>query len=237
LTSLLDQLEPVILSTLLTPFDERYGLVVPETASVALSNGAVRMQVAMLYSDLAHSTKMVETLYPDTSARIIKLFLTCASRCIIRRGGEIRSFDGDRVMGIFAGPDKESRAARCALNINYCVEQLVKPRLASRYNDYYSWPYKPAHATGIDTGEAVAVRGGVVGNNDLVWIGAAPNVAAKLSELRDEDYRSYITYSVYSRLSDDVRISNARTQMWEPCCCPQNASLGSFYRSRWWWGV
>jgi adenylate cyclase len=56
------------------------------------------------------------------------------------------------------------------------------------------------HGIGIDTGEALVVRGGIRNNSDLIAIGAAPNVAAKLSSIRDK-YSIYATEEAYLPMS------------------------------------
>jgi len=100
------------------------------------------------------------------AAKVFKSFLTCSSRIMRARGGEIRSFDGDRVMGIFLGPLMHNSAARCALNINYAFTQIIKPRFEERYAIFRE-NYELAHCVGVDTSEVLVVRGGVVNNNDL----------------------------------------------------------------------
>jgi class 3 adenylate cyclase len=68
------------------------------------------------------------------------------------------------------------------------------------------------HGVGIDTGAAMIVRGGVRGSNDLVSIGSAPNIAAKLSEKRSGK-TIYISKAVYDNMADVAKYSNG-TNMW-----------------------
>ena len=51
--------------------------------------------------------------------------------------------------------------------------------------------------------KALIVRGGARDNNDLISVGAAPNVAAKLSDLKN-GYAVYVTDRVFKELSDDL---------------------------------
>ena len=83
-------------------FEQREGRVVPATADVALKDGAVKIEAAFLYADLAGSAKLSKTCPWTTTAKIIRAFLDCATRLIIKHGGHVRSFDGDRVMGVSA---------------------------------------------------------------------------------------------------------------------------------------
>jgi hypothetical protein len=47
--------------------------------------------------------------------------------------GHVRSFDGDRVMGIFSAANKEDRAAKAAMRINWAVRHLVQPATKSNF--------------------------------------------------------------------------------------------------------
>src|SRR2546425_1046149 len=93
------------------PWDIRDGTVVPETADVALAGGAVRLNATMLYADLADSTVLSTSFDRRVASKIIKSFLAACSRVIRAEGGYIRSFDGDRVMGVFLGEYKNTTAA------------------------------------------------------------------------------------------------------------------------------
>jgi hypothetical protein len=78
------------------------------------------------------------------------------------------------------------------------------------------------------------VRAGIRNNNDLIWIGRAPNVAAKLSGLRETDYRSYISGTVYDALAPEGKTSTNGKSMWEE----RKWSAGPIeriFRSSWIW--
>lgn len=85
------------------------GRVVPETENIGLGNKGVRLDATMLYSDLADSTEMAMHSQ-EIAAEVYKAFLACCTKVIILRGGSIRSFDGDRVMGVFVGDSKNTSA-------------------------------------------------------------------------------------------------------------------------------
>src|SRR5437870_1625106 len=72
---------------------------VPEAQEVALKDGGVRLDATILYADLANSSKLVTELKATVAAKIIRAYLGCMTRLITYFGGEVRSFDGDRVMG------------------------------------------------------------------------------------------------------------------------------------------
>ncbi len=212
----------------------REGSVVPETEDVALAGGAVELDVAILYSDMARSTDLVSRFDSRTSARVMKSFLYCSSRIIRDMGGEIRSFDGDRVMGIFIGGSKNTNAAKTALKINYAVLKIIRPRVEAKYPTLATNGFYVKHATGVDRTKILAVRAGMRGSNDLIWIGRAAAVAAKLSSIRQDPYASYITRDVYDWLKDEAKLGGAeKSPMWEQMTAAQYGQ--TVYRSSWWW--
>lgn len=218
-------------SSLREVWNTRDGTVVPETEDVALAGGGVKFGAVMLYVDLVDSTDIA--IYDRrVAAKLFRAFLSTSSRLIRYRNGYVRSFDGDRVMGVFLGNDKNSDAATCAVNIAWAVTQVIRPRFGEAYEVFRNRTYKINHCTGIDRSDVLVVRAGIRNNNDLVWVGRAPNVAAKLSSMRVNPYfTTYITYDVYSQLNDvakfTVKPENLHSNMWEQI---QNST---FYRSTW----
>lgn len=187
-----------------TSWDVRDGTVVPSTDSVTLADGAVKVDAAFLYADLAASSNLAKACPWETVAKIIRAYLACASRLITENDGEIRSFDGDRVMGVFMGDSKNSNAVRCARRIDYVVERYINPT-AQTYPSIQKGQIAIRHCVGIDSGPSVAVRGGVRGSNDLIWIGTPPSFAAKLSEIREYPYAVYVSSNVHSMINDSLK--------------------------------
>lgn len=221
-------------TVLRTRWDKRKGQVVPETDDVKLSGGAVELDAVYLYSDLAESTTLAHSWKQEAAGKVIRCFLDAASRVIRAEGGEIRSFDGDRVMAIFIGGSKCTTAARCALKINYAVKEIVHEELQDYYSDYPG-SFSIAHCTGVAMGTTLLVRGGVRNNNDLVSIGKAPNIAAKLSALRT-GHGSYITDDVYSLLNKSVKYGGEDDRpMWSKHTQAIAGRSTTLYRSTWWW--
>ena len=185
------------------------GTVVPETEHITLKNGGRRVDATYLYADLAGSSKLAQTVDDQVVAKVIRTYLHAAARILRHHGGAIRSYDGDRVMAIFVGASKNTSAAIAAFNLNWAVKQVIREKLAKK------WPtsladYTMHHGVGIATGEALIVRAGVRDHNDLVSIGSATNVAAKLSELRRSP-DVYITAGVHGTLNETAKRRNAGT--------------------------
>lgn len=216
-------------------WDIRDGQVVPHTEDVALSNGAVRLQAAFLYSDLAHSTELARRFPNSMAAKIVRAFLASMSRLIRSNGGEIRSFDGDRVMGVFIGDGKNSAAAKCALQMNHVVTQLLRPKAEAKFSSLSSKGFTIRHCVGIHTGDVLVVRGGVRGHNDLVFVGSPPNLAAKLSDVRNPPYHSFITHHVYEKLNVASKYGRDEKNMWTHQELTLSGETWDCYKSSWRW--
>ena len=217
-------------------WDTREGRKVPEMEEIALEGGAVQLDATVLYSDLSESSKLATDFHRKTAAKVIKSFLYCASRIIADAGGAITAFDGDRVMGVFIGDRKNSGSAICALKINHAVQNIIEPRLLQQFSSVRDSGFKIRHAVGIDTGPILAVRSGIRGSNDIVWVGRAPNFAAKLSSIREDRYRSYVSNDVFEQMADDAKIGGDPPRpMWEPATFEWIEEKCSIHRSTWTW--
>ncbi len=214
-------------------WNERDGQVVPATPDISLIDGAVNLDATILYSDLADSTNLA--MYNrKMAAKIFRTFLMSTTKLIRHNGGEIRSFDGDRVMGIFIGTSKNSSAAKCALQIHYVFNNVIKVKLKEAYQVLKDGTFKLSYCTGIDTSKVLVVRSGIRNSNDLVWVGRAPNVAAKLSNIRVDDYPTYISKEVYDRLDQDSKLDSKGNNMWE-ARTKTDFPISNLYRSNYWW--
>lgn len=140
------------------------------------------------------------------------MYLAGASTLIRHFGGTIRSFDGDRVMGIFVGDSKCNDAVRAAFAIEWMVTQVINPLVHERHTKNNTAVWIARQGIGIDLGEAFIARAGVrnspgeTTHNDLTFIGVAPNVAAKLSALRGADAGPIvITDRVFAKLNPEQK--------------------------------
>lgn len=199
---------------LTTSWDVRDGNVVPEPEDVNLKNGAVKITATFLYADLAGSSVLANLCHWTTTAKIIRAYLNTCTRLIRYHRGEIRSFDGDRVMGIFKSKTPNTDAVKCARNIDWVVTNIINPKAEAKFDSIKKNGIKIRHCIGIDTSEVVAVRAGIGGNNDLIWIGRAPSLAAKLSDLRSYPHEVYISATCYNSLADSQKIVDAEN-IWE----------------------
>ena len=226
-----DDLNAEVRKILQEEWTEREGRVVPDSDDLKLSNDAVILDGTVLYADLDDSTKLVDTQPSWFAAEIYKCFLLCAARIIRSEGGEITSYDGDRIMAVFIGDSKNTIAARTALKINYAVQEIVNPAIREQYPNAN---YKVKHVVGIDTSSLFVARTGIRGANDLVWVGRAANYAAKLSARSGS--ATQITAEVYDDLDDSFKFAqnsyNFRQNIWTQTTVSE-IGFKAIYTSTW----
>lgn len=233
MTRLRQALQTEMHGILSQPWNARQGLVAPSTDTVALNGGRVDIRAVMLYADLADSTA-IAIANREAAARLFCAYLALCARLIVRRNGEIRSFDGDRIMAVFVGPDAHADAVSAGLEINWAFQALLAPGFAAQYPMFVTGGYRLAQAVGIDVGDVSVVRAGIRANNDLVWIGRAPNVAAKLSNLRQPPYNTFITEEVFASLPTRLQYGpNAPTLFWDSLR-PGTLPITNIRCTSWW---
>lgn len=112
-------------------------------------------------------------------------------------------------MGIFISETQRNQAVSCALEINYAIKKIVQVELEK----HWTADFDIRHVIGIDTSTIRAARTGVRGDNDLVWIGNAANLAAKLTAL-SADNPTWITKRVYDQLNNPQKIGPNGENIW-----------------------
>lgn len=221
-------------------WDIKDGRTVPKTEDIVMKNGGRLLNATYVYADLGDSSKIAQTLKKEAAAKIIRAYVHSATRILRNFDGEIRSFDGDRVMAIFVGESMLWNAVRSAFAINWAVSEVIRPAIRENWSDGENF-YNISHRVGVDTGESLIVRGGARNNNDLISVGAAPNVAAKLSDLK-KGYSTYITDRVFEELSDELlyyESDGLQKSSWRKL--PTSLSVGgeavTVYGSNVYWGL
>jgi class 3 adenylate cyclase len=192
-----------------TTWTRTEGRVVPEPEAIGMGNEGIELKEAVcLYADLADSTGLVNAFDDWFAAVVYKCFLHCAVKIVRSEGGTITSFDGDRVMGVFVSTDRFNSAARAALKINWATSQMVEPAIKANWKVPSVQALQIRHTVGIDASKVFAARTGARGSNDIVWVGRAPNYAAKLATWRDPRVPTLITADVFAGLSGVTRDTN-----------------------------
>ena len=201
----------------------------PEDLRLNANHAKDLEKATVLYADLDGSTDMVDRYKWEFSAEIYKTFLRCASQIIRSEGGSITAYDGDRVMAIFTGSTKNTDAVRCAMKINFAVQEIIQPAI----NAQYRTDFKLAHVVGIDTSQLRTARIGIRGDNDLVWIGRAANYAAKLTN--ESGGPTWITKAVYDNMRDEVKYHDGE-DMWQRSYWTSMSNM-EIYSSSYWWRI
>lgn len=227
-----EDLEKYAADTHRNSWSRREGQKVPSTEDVKLGNDAVLLAGTVLYADLAESTQLVRDKKDWFAAEVYKNYVYCAARVIRSRGGEITAYDGDRVMAVFIGDNKNTAAAKCGLQINYVVHKILQPAIK---NQYAGTNFQLRQKVGIDTSSLFIARTGIRGSNDLVWVGNAANNAAKMAAL-SSGYSTYISEETYSMLHASSKFGGEqKTNMWTDL---GTGALGyRIYGSNWWWSI
>jgi adenylate cyclase len=164
-----------------TSFSVSDANVVPTTEGVGY-NQAKKINATYLYADMVDSSGLVAISPKETVGKVLRVYLDLSVRIIRKHNGHIRSFDGDRVMGIFIGDGRQDRAVKAAMNIKWACKELIQPKLITQYKSIKNAGWTLKTGCGIASGDALIVRGGVRrSSSDLVSVGAIPNLAAKLS--------------------------------------------------------
>jgi class 3 adenylate cyclase len=211
-------------------WSSRDGYVVPTANALQLSNDAINIDATVLYADMSDSTSLVDAYKAHFAAEVYKAFLECAAKIIRSEGGEITAYDGDRVMAIFVGDQKDNSAARTALKLNHAVKKIINPGIKAQYP---SNSYELRHVVGVDASKLYVARTGIRGANDLVWVGRAANHAAKMATLSN-NFASRISPEVYNNLDNGQKYTDGKP-MWEKATWD---TMGrDLYRSTWTWGI
>lgn len=215
-----------------TNWELRAGRKVPDAEDIQLDNDAVEIEASVLYADMKDSTGLVDNFKGHFAAEIYKAYLESACRIIRNNHGQITAFDGDRVMAVFYGDNKNTSAVKTALQISFIVSE-VNQKLRGQYPNT---TYTLKHAIGIDTSKLFVAKAGIKNSNDLIWIGRAANYAAKLCTLATDEYPIHITKAVFGKLNESAKYGGTHNKcMWEErTWTARNITV---YRSSWIWKI
>ena len=135
-----------------------------------------RKVVTIVFCDLVGSTKLGESLDPESLRQVITRYFEAMSDALGRHGGTIEKFIGDAVMAVFGIPtareDDALRAVRAAVEMRDALGQLNE-QLDLR------WGVRLQARTGVNTGEVIA---GDASQGQNFASGDAVNVAARLEQ-------------------------------------------------------
>ncbi|MEO5875727.1 MAG: adenylate/guanylate cyclase domain-containing protein [Streptosporangiaceae bacterium] len=137
-----------------------------------VSLGGEIKEVAVLFVDLAGSTKMASERPPDEVVTLLNLFFGVVVDCVNRNGGWINKFEGDAALAIFGAPvPLEEACGRALIAAREMAVQLQAevPQLLA--------------GIGVSAGPVVAGYIGAEQRFEYTVIGDPVNEAARLSDL------------------------------------------------------
>ncbi|RIK13117.1 MAG: hypothetical protein DCC50_12670, partial [Acidobacteria bacterium] len=149
-----------------------------------VASGERRKLVTVLVADLVGSTPLTEALGAEAMREVIGRYFGHWREAVHEQGGEVEKFIGDAVVGVFgmgqAREDDPHRAVRAAVSVRPALARLAD-EVRARHGQVMST------RVGIDTGEVVLGRFDEWGDGDLVVVGGAANVAARLQTAAPPD--------------------------------------------------
>lgn len=192
---------------------------IPTVSDVAFDEARL-IQTSVLHIDIRSSSGILNQCGHINTLKIYKIFHTAMVIIARFKGGQIRTFAGDRI-GVFFDIDKVQRtkAVETALLMQAVIDNTINPLISQQFG------YSLRVGIGVDFGEMLVGRIGIYGNpnNDLVWTGNAANYASKLAD--------YNNSGVF--ISNEVHINMAKSlkedvgMMWQVV---NDANLGTFHR-------
>jgi class 3 adenylate cyclase len=137
----------------------------------------LRKIVTVVFSDLCDSTKLGESLDPESLRQVITRYFGAMRDALELHDGAVEKYIGDAVMAVFGTPavreDDALRAVRAAAEMQTALEELNE-QLELR------WGVRLQARTGVNTGEVIV--GDAALGQGLVT-GDAVNVAARLEQV------------------------------------------------------
>jgi class 3 adenylate cyclase len=173
---------------------------VPIRQDVTFGDEARVLLSASLFIDIRNSTDLLQKYRKSSLANLLKSFHYICAKTIKHNCGEVRSFNGDSNLAIFAEPSSCDNAVSSAFAIKSYLDLILKPNYTiARDLDY---------GIGIDFGTVFVAKVGLSGefNNDLIWIGACVNNASRMASKSKSPYNIHISAAVFGKLSQVNRI-------------------------------
>jgi adenylate cyclase len=206
--ALKDDLLNKVGATFREPYEVAETKTIPSTdySKLTFGNKGLVSELAFLFVDIRKSSKLHEEYGFANAAKIYQSFHDINVRVITAFDGEIRAFDGDRIMGVFSGDRKCTNAVKAAMKIRYGIDKILSPQLDK--------PLKIG--LGVDFGKTLIVkvgRGRNVNNQDLIWVGEACNYASHYCQEAEQSI--IISQRTYDRMNRSCKLDGDNKNMWK----------------------
>lgn len=197
----------------------------PDNLESSNYTGIHKTECTVLFADFGGTTDLVDNYDHTFAAWVLKSYLTCASHIIKDHGGTISAFEGDAIMGVFYGDQKENIATKCAFQIQWSVIHIIQPKIDELFP---SLNYDMGHVVGIDSSDMSIVKTDIWEHYDFLWVGRAANYSANFTRIKNIKFSTYITDSVYLKLFSDLQ-NNNKELIWD--IMPNEVNNKKIYRT------
>jgi class 3 adenylate cyclase len=190
---------------------------VPKPEDIPLGNEAAKIEATALFIDIRQSSNITNTFRRQTAAKMVKGYFDGSVRIIRVHNGEVRSFNGDGMLGLFVGGSRSTNAVKAAMQIDWFVGNVLKPEIARYFEDNQGASDQGLEfnvGCGLDDGHIFAVRVGIRGTNDVAWVGRCTNTAAKVASDVSRARNIAITRAVYERINKSHKYDTSGKHIW-----------------------
>lgn len=162
--------------------------------------GGVRLEAAVLFSDIRGFTALSEKLSAEDTMRFLRSYHERMVEVIYRHGGTVDKFIGDGIMVTFGtphpAPDDAERAVRCAVAMQQALDALNR-EIATEIR----------MGIGIDFGPVIAGNVGSASRLEYTVIGDTVNTASRM-EGATKEFAVNLLFSeaVRQRLPEEIQV-------------------------------
>jgi class 3 adenylate cyclase len=162
-----------------------------------------RVKLAVLFADIAGSTRMSITLPTQVLASIVQVFSQEMALVVAGYGGYVLKYVGDAIIAFFPGEFDSKKACNNAVNCARAMMRIISECLNPAFNEkeFPSIGVK----IGIDFGENLVVLYGKDALHSYIDIvGSSISVAAKITAIASPG-QVIIGQDIYELISTDVK--------------------------------
>ena len=157
------------------------------------------LDAAVLYCDISGYTSLTNQTRKKTVARILSAFHYSMVKVTNDCQGEVFSIAGDRVMSVFSLENRNSTinmAIKCGLVMQSVVRYILPKEFEER-----NFSQTLACTIGLDYGPVLMGKFGTKKTKDIILVGDAANIAAKMQSEADPD-KTMVSKVVYDNFPD-----------------------------------
>lgn len=187
-----------------------------------------KVKIAVLFADIAGSTRMSITLPTQVLASIVQVFSQEMSLVVAGYGGYVLKYVGDAIIAFFPGEFNSQIACNNAVNCARAMMRIISECLNPTFNErgYPSIGVK----IGIDFGaNLVVLYGRSEAKSYIDIVGSSISVAAKITSVATPG-QIIIGQDVYELMSDDLKKEFIPFQLSPEIWTFTDPGTGSLYR-------